>query len=155
MAKREEIQYVRYYATGSTAVKLDPQPERRKKARPAVKPAQQRIAIPFDPLAWIGTAVAVVMVLCVMVGFFQLNHINDQVAQAQTDLTALKNQHYELEKNYENGYDLVDVANAAKAMGLVPMAEVEQITIHIPEPEVVEELPWWQEWWMEFRAMFE
>ena len=155
MAKRDEIQYVRYYATGSTAVKLDPQPERRKKTRPAAKPVQEQITIPIDPLAIVGTVVAIVMVLCVIVGFVQLNHANDQVAQAQSELSALKNQHYELEKNYENGYDLADVADAAKAMGLVPVSEVQQITIHIPEPEVVEELPWWQEWWMEFRAMFE
>lgn len=155
MAKRDEIQYVRYYATGSAAVKLDPQPEHRKKARPAVKPVQEQITIPVDPIAMIGTVVAIVMVLCVIVGFVQLNHANDQVAQAQSELSALKNQHYELEKNYENGYDLEDVRNAAEAMGLVPVEQVQHLTIHIPEPEVVEELTWWQAWWAEFRAMFE
>ena len=155
MARKEEIQYVRYYATGSTALKLDPEPKRKERVRPAPKPVEERIAIPFDPVAVFGTAVALVMILCVIIGFVQLNQMNDRVAQAQMDLSTLKHEHYELEKNYANGYDLDEVRDAAAAMGLVPMDQVKQITIHIPEPEVVEELPWWQEMWNEFKAMFE
>ena len=155
MAKRSDIQYVRYYAPGSEALKLDPQPERRKKTWTAPVPVEERKVIHFDPVAIFGTAVAVLMAVCLVIGFVQLNHMNDRIAQAQTDLSALKSQHYELEKNYNNGYDLNEVRDAAAAMGLVPMDQVQHITIHLPEQEVVEELPWWQEQWLEFKAMFE
>lgn len=155
MAKRSEIQYVRYYATGSEALKLDPQPQHRKKARAAQVPAEERKVLHYDPVALFGTAVAVLLVVCVVIGFIQLNQMNDRIAQAQNNLSALKSQHYELETNYKNGYDLDEVRDAADAMGLVPMEQVEHITVHIPEPEVVEPLPRWQQWWLEFKAMFE
>ena len=45
MAKHNEIQYVRYYAPGSEALKLDPQPERRKKAWTAPVPVEERKVI--------------------------------------------------------------------------------------------------------------
>ena len=62
MAQKDEIQYVRYYAYGSAATKLE-EPERRRRERPAPKPKAERIPIPFDPVAVFGTAVAVLLIL--------------------------------------------------------------------------------------------
>lgn len=155
MADRNNIQYVRYYAPGSEAIKLDPKPERRAKPLPKPVPEEERIPIRFNPVEVFGCTVAVIMVVCVIVGFCQLYGLNTQLAQARTDLSTQKNINYELEKNYHNGYDLEEIRAAAEAMGLVPMERVQHITISIPEPEEVEELPWWQEWWLEFQAMFE
>lgn len=155
MANQNNIQYVRYYAPGSEAIQLEPQ--RRRKERPAPRPVpeEERIAIRFNPVEVFGCTVAVIMVVCVIIGFCQLYGLNDQLAQARTDLSNQKNIHYELQKNYENGYDLDEIRSAAEAMGLVPMEEVQHITITIPEPEVTEELPRWQQWWLDFQSMFE
>lgn len=155
MARKDEIQYVRYYATGSAAHKIEQEPERRRRARPVPEPRAKRIPIPFDPVAIFGTAVAVVMILCVFIGFAQVNHVNHEISAMENYVGTLKNENYALQKTYDNGYDLADVQNAAEAIGLVPIDQVQHITVHIPEPEVVEELPWWEEMWIKFTAMFE
>ena len=154
MAKKDEIQYVRYYAYGSAATKLE-EPERRRRERPEPKPRQERIPIPFDPVAIFGTEVAVVMLVCVLVGFAQVNHVNDEITAMEGYMGTLKAENYALQKTYDAGYDLEEVRTAAEAMGLVPIEQVRHITIAIPEPEVVEELPWWEEMWNEFVSMFE
>ncbi|MBR2048404.1 MAG: hypothetical protein IJ960_07365 [Oscillospiraceae bacterium] len=154
MADRERIEYVRYYAPGSEALKVDPKP-RRERTQPKPQVRQEPTVIPFDPVAVFGCVVAVALVVCVLFGFYRLNRMNNAIANAQNDLTTQKSLHYELETNYANGYDLEDIRAAAEAMGLVPMEQVQHITIRIPEPEPVEELPWWQEWWASLKAMFE
>ena len=154
MAQKDEIQYVRYYAYGSAATKLE-EPERRRRERPAPKPKAERIPIPFDPVAVFGTAVAVLLILCVIVGFVQVTRINSQITDTETYMSSLKAEHYALERIYENGYDLDEIKTAAEAMGLVPIEQVKHVTVTIPEPEVVEELPWWEEMWNDFVSMFE
>lgn len=155
MAEKERIEYVRYYAPGTEALKVDPKLRRQERAMKKPQTRREPTVIHFDPTAVFGCTVAVAMALCVLFGFFRLYRINNEVALAQNDLTVQKSLHYELETNYANGYDLDEVRAAAEAMGLVPMEQVQHITVHIPEPEPVVELPWWQEWWASFKGMFE
>ena len=154
MARNNGIEYIRFYTSGTAAQKLEPE-EPRKPRRPAPRQKKKRIPIAFDPVAVFGTTVAIVMVLCVIIGFAQHNHMNDQITAMEQQISALKSQQYALEKKYSAGIDLEDIRQTANAMGLVPIEEVRHITITIPEPEVEETLPWWQELWMNFKAMFE
>lgn len=155
MAKREDIQYVRYYAYGSTAVK--PQPELRPAVKEEVQPTAhaEPIQVPFSPVAVFGAAVAVVMILLVLVGFVQLNRVNDEIRGMELYISNLKSENYALNKEYHSGYDLDEIKTAAEAMGLVPVEQVRHVTVHIPEPEVVVELPWYQQIWNEFLSMIE
>lgn len=155
MAERDKIEYVRYYAPGSAAHKVEPEPQRPAKPRTAPKPKAEKIAVPFDPVAVFGTTVAIVMILCVFWGFAQVNHLNDQIAGMESAISGLKSEQYTLQKEFSASIDLEDIRTTALAMGLVPMEEVRHITITVPQPEPVEELPWWQELWLEFKAMFE
>lgn len=155
MARRDQIQYVRYYAAGTAAHKIEQEPIRRKKAKPVPVPREERIAIPFDPVAVFGTAVAVVMIICVLIGFAQVNRVNGDIARMETYMSTLRSERYGLQKEYDAGYNLAEIRTAAEAMGLVPIEQVRHITIQIPEPEVATELPWWQELWNSFTALFE
>lgn len=155
MAKREEIQYVRYYAYGSTAVKAQPEQRRRTEAEAQPIPKAEPVPIPFSPVAVFGTTVAVVMLVLVLVGFGQLNSVNREIRNMELYIGSLKSENYALNKEYEAGYDLDEIQTAAEAMGLVPIDQVEHVTIHIPEPEVVVELPWYQQLWNDFLAMLE
>lgn len=154
MAQKEPIQYVRYYAYGTAAHAIQ-QEQPRRKPRPAPKPQAQRIAIPIDPVAVVGTAVAVAMLLCVIVGFVQVNQTNRALTETQNAISELRSEGYVLERKYENGYDLEEVRIAAEAMGLVPKDQVRHITVSIPEPVVEQPLPWWQKLWNDFLFLFE
>ncbi len=155
MARKDEIQYVRYYAYGSTAVKAQPEQRRRPETEAQPVPRVEPIRVPFSPVAVFGAAVAVVMLVLVLVGFVQLNRLNNEIQNMELYMSSLKSENYALNKEYQAGYDLDEIRTAAEAMGLVPMEEVRHIAIHIPEPEVVEELPWYQELWNDFLAMLE
>lgn len=155
MAKRDEIQYVRYYAYGSTAVKT--QPDSRRLVENEVQPVPEAESIPvhFSPVAVFGAAVAVVMLVLVLVGFVQLNRLNTDIQNMELYISNLKSENYALNKEYQAGYDLEEIKTAAEAMGLVPVEQVRHVTVHIPEPEVVVELPWYQQIWNDFLEMIE
>lgn len=155
MAKRDEIQYVRYYAYGSTAVKAQPGQRRRTEAENRPVPKAASTPILFSPVAVFGAAVAVVMLVLVLVGFVQLNRLNNEIQTMELYMSSLKSENYALNKEYQAGFDLDEIRTAAEAMGLVPIDQVEHVTIHIPEPEVVEELSWYQKLWNDFLSMIE
>ena len=160
MAKREDIQYVRYYAYGSAAVKTQPEQRRSVRTEAQPVPAAEPIPVPFSPVAVFGAAVAVVMLVLVLVGFVQLNRQNNEIQTMELYMSSLKSENYALNKEYQAGYDLEEIRKIAEAkgmipMGLVPIEQVKHVTIHIPEPEVVVELPWYQQLWNDFLAMLE
>lgn len=155
MAKRDDIQYVRYYAYGSTAVKAQPEPRRRVEAEPQPVPKAEPIPVPFSPVAVFGAAVAVVMLVLVLVGFVQLNRVNNEIRTMELYISHLESENYALNKKYQAGYDLDEIKTAAEAMGLVAVEQVKHVTVRIPEPEVVVELPWYQQIWNDFLEMIE
>lgn len=155
MAKKDEIQYVRYYEYGTTVRRLDPLPRRKSRPLPEPKPAAKPKPVLIDPVAVFGTAVAVVMLLCMLIGFLQVNQGNRDIHTMEQYISSIQADHYTLEKEYQAGYDIEEIQTAAEAMGLVPVEQVRHIRVSIPEPEVVEKLPWWQSLWNDFRAMFE
>lgn len=155
MARREDIQYVRYYAYGSAAPRIHSEPDKLAGRQADPIPEEQRKTILFDPVAIIGTAIAAVMILCVIIGFCQLNGSNNEIQAMENYISDLNSDNYALNREYSSGYDLEQIRTAAEGMGLVPVEQVEHITIHIPEPEVEVELPWWEQIWNDFLSMIE
>ena len=154
MARRDEVQYIRYYAVGTAARKLEPAPAKKKRTLPVPKAKPEPKVIAFDPVAIFGTAVAVVMILCVLIGFAQVNRVNDQIVQMEQTIAQLKSTNYEKQKEYDSKVDLDEIRAAADAMGLVPVEQVRHITISVPEP-VAEETPgWWETLWQKFLNLF-
>ena len=154
MARNGKIEYVRYYNSDSLARNLEPEEPRRAR-RPKPKPKAERIPIAFDPVAVFGTAVALAMFVCVVIGFFQINGVNDRLADMERQISTLKSQQYALEKEYASEIDLEEIRQTALAMGLVPVDSVRHITITVPEPVEEPSVPWWQELWLDFKSMFE
>ena len=154
MARNSKIEYVRFYTGDNLARKVEPE-EPRRPGRPKPQPRAERIPIPFDPVAVFGITVALVMILCVIVGFSQVNSINDRISDMERQISTLKSQQYALQKQYSAEIDLEEIRQTAQAMGLVPIESVRHVTITIPQPVEEPEFPWWQELWLEFKAMFE
>ena len=154
MARNGKIEYIRFYTQDNLARNLEPEEPRRPR-RPRPQPREKRIPIPFDPVAVFGISVALVMILCVIVGFFQMNGLNDQISDMERQISTLKSQQYALQKQYNAEIDLEEIRQTAEAMGMVPVDSVRHVTITIPQPVEEPELSWWQELWLEFKAMFE
>ena len=156
MARRNDIQYVRFYTVGTAAPRVAP------KAEPEVvthspKKAVKRIPIPFDPVSVIGTAVAVVMLVCVFIGLWQLNRVSTQVQEMEAYISAVKAENSILQAEYRHGYDLEEVRAAAVSMGMIPADQAERITVPAVSPAPAEQTAptsWWAEFWADLRMLF-
>ena len=134
---------------------MTPKPHRETVTHAPKAPAK-RIPIPFDPISFIGTTIAVVMMVCVLVGLWQVNRVGTQVQQMESYISALKAENTILQAEYRHGYDLQEVRAAAVSMGMIPMGEAEHITISsvVTPAEEAESESWWTELWEDLKALF-
>ena len=153
MARSRDIQYVQYYTGGSAARQVS-YPEK-KKPQPQPKAQSRKLPVlALDPVAILGTVVALVMLACMVVGFVQVCNANTQVELLQAQVAQLEAENTYLQRQYSGSYDLNEIRLAAESMGLVPIEQVEHITVAVPE--IVEEEPvsWWEGILLEIKALF-
>lgn len=149
MARQPDIQYVRYYTSGSAARKIELQPEKKQKnnvtlsQRPRIR-RQQRTVIPVDPVSVLAVLVAGFMLIAMAVGMLRLGAVNAEVEAMDGYVTQLQQENAALREEYESGYDLKDVEQKALEMGLVPIEQVEHVIIEVPEVPVEAEPTFWE-----------
>ena len=137
MAMQPEIQYVRFYTTGSAAQKLEPLPKKEKAKisapqRPRTR-RKQKAVVYIDPISMFAVLVAGVMFIAMAVGMLQLGSINHEAVRMESYVSELRAENIKLRNEYESGYDLKDVEQKALEMGLVPVDQVEKVVIEVPE----------------------
>ena len=158
MIQKPKIQYIgQFYTHGSEARKLELEQEQQKrKAKTKLPLAKlEKIEVVYiDPVAVIGIAVALVMLITMVVGATQLKTDWESYNIMSGYVSRLKLENAKLTDRYRAGYDLDDIASKAQAMGLVAAEELATTTIQVtlPEPEHVttweEELVWfWNGLW--------
>ena len=139
MASKPKIQYIgQFYIHGSEARALELEQEKRKaKTTLPLERLQKIEKIYVDPVALIGIAVAVVMLVTMVVGALQIRDDWAAYERMSGYVSQLKRENAELTHTYRSSYDLEDIRVKATAMGMVPKAEVETmtVTVTIPEPE--------------------
>ena len=142
MARNNKDRYVRFYTYGSTAVQVeDP---RRTASLPKYQKPQKRKPIPFDPVAFAGNVVAVLLAVLMVVGFIQVAVENARIQELEVQLTALEQEGQMLEERYYGSFDLEEVRVAAESMGMISAEEAAHVRIQVPaEPVQVQQLSWW------------
>ena len=147
MARKPEIQYIgQFYVYGSEAQKvaLEQKQKKAKTKLPEAMPQTTRV-ICLDPVAICGVLVAVMMICTMILGAVHIQDAWDDYEDMQDYLTYLKSENARLSLEYSEGYVLSDVEDAALALGLVPVGEVETIPVSVSVPEVVEEPSAWEQ----------
>jgi cell division protein FtsL len=158
MARQPDIQYVRYYTSGSAARKIEPQPEKKKKnpvapQRPRVR-REKKTVIHLDPISVLAVMVAGIMLITMAVGMLRLGAVNAEVKAMDDYVAQLQQENTALRQEYEAGYDLKDVEQKALEMGLVPIEQVEHVTVELPEISVEEEPTFWEKGAAFFSELF-
>ncbi len=153
MARKYNDRYVRYYTFGSTAAKLVR--EERRASLPKYNKPEKRKPIPFDPVAFVGSTVAVVLAVLMVVGMLQVACTTAQVHDLQTQIVGLELEQQMLAERYEGGYDLNEVRVAAASMGMVSMEDAAHVRVEVPSQVVeVPQLSWWESLLMSLRQFF-
>ena len=142
MNQKPKIQYVgQFYLHGSEAKQLQLQEEKRQvKTKLPLARIQQIEKIYVDPVALIGIAVAVVMLVTMVLGAVQLKHDWDQYERVSAYVSDLKRENARMSHAYHASYDLEDIKSKALAMGMVPKSELETMTVTVTVPEQEVEL---------------
>lgn len=143
MARQFDVQYLGGYINGSTACKVEA-PKPRKTARRHSVKQNKRIVLRIDPLAIMGTMVACVMLVLLAVGFVKLMDARQELAAMDAYVQTLRQENVALQEEYNAGYDLEHVKNTALALGMVPVEQVQHVTIHVQEQEVAPVSGWEQ-----------
>lgn len=137
MARQPEIQYIRPYADGSAARKLEllPQTPKPRTKLPKVRRVKP-LVIHVDLMALCGIIVAAVMLVMLIGGCVELGKARQEKEQMASYVSSLRNENAELKHEYESGYDLDTVQKTADALGMIPVEEATQIIIQGIEPQV-------------------
>jgi len=146
MARKPEIQYIRYYTDGSAARQLEVRQPEKKKRRPLPKQKRKpKLILRVQPLAILGVLVSVVMLFMMIQGVGELFEAQRQEQAMENHLISLKAKNEELLQTYNENIDLEDIERKALALGMVPESEVKHITISVPMPEPEEEPGVWEQ----------
>lgn len=141
MSQKPKIQYIgQFYVHGSEAKKLELQQQRTARFRQPMEKLQKIEKIYVDPVALVGIAVAVVMLVTMVMGALQIRNDWAEYNAVSNYVSWLKEQKAEKQIEYRKSYDLEDITTKAHALGLVPKSEVKTMTVTVvlpePEPEV-------------------
>ena len=154
MARKPDIQYVRYYTDGSAARQLEVySPHKKKTAAP--RPRKQKgYVIYVDPLAVAGILLAMVMLVTMLVSGIQLVMARQQLSDARAYVTTLTQSNAHLRQTYEESYDLEEVEKSALALGMIPASQATTIFVDVEEEEIVEEPTFWDRLSMKLDELF-
>lgn len=159
MARQPDIQYIQMYNYGSTARKLEPQAPAKKKRyelpTPGARSARnlqrkEETGIVLDPLSVCAVAVAAVLLVCLLLGMLQVGTLNSRRQELEGYISTLQSQRADLQRTFDESYDLQQVERRAREMGLVPAAQARHVAIEAPTFETVEE----PGFWAKTKAMF-
>ena len=142
MNQKPKIQYVgQFYVHGSEARQLQFQEQKRQAKTKLPLVRMQKIEkIYVDPVALVGIAVAVVMLVTMVLGAVQIKRDWDQYEQVSAYVSELKKENARKNHAYRLSYDLADIESKALAMGLVPKSELQTVTVSVTVPEREPEL---------------
>ena len=153
MNQKPEIQYVsRFYVHGSAVP--EPVEEKKKEKKPKVRQARVH-KIYIDPVATCGLLVAVVMLVVLVLGAMSLEEQWQEHYAMQETLSALKRENADLAHHFRLGYSLTEVEKVAAALGLVPIEELQTISVRISIPETEPKPTLWDDIVWFFDCLFE
>ena len=153
MASKPEIQYIgQFYMHGSEAKALKIQPEEKRSGYKLPLHRFEKLQkIHVDPLAICSIAMAIVLMICMVVGTIQIQNAWQELEVANQYVYELEAIHRQRVHAFRSSYDIKEIRAVAETMGLIPMAEAKTmaITVTIPEPEAKPTL--WDDirWFME------
>ena len=158
MSRKIEVRYVNLYSAytaGSAAYQFDPEPIRQKKEVVLPKPRRQKkIVVRMDPVAVLGICMAIVLLISMTVGLFQLGAAKKEAQQMQNYVNTLTQRNEELTATYEQGYDPEEIYQIAIALGMIPAEQAQHVQLRTEAPVLEEQTPVRESFWASLAGLF-
>ena len=145
MAQRIDVQYIHFYTQGSAARRILPAVKPQTGVLPQMKKKKiQRIYV--DPVAVLGTVVAVCMLIMMVVGIGQLRAEQQKTADMMAYVEMLQQENTALQTRYDEECDLEAVEKTALALGMIPSQQANRtaIQVELPQPQTDIQVSLWQ-----------
>lgn len=143
MAQRTDIRYIQFYTDGSAARKIAPVAPLKTIKLPKIK-KQKRITVHIDPVAVLSIGMAMVMTVLILVGMVQLNNARAEMQTMSAYVDTLRQENVQLQESFADGYDLEQIEQTALALGLVPVEQVQHVSVTLPQIEQTVEPTTWE-----------
>ena len=154
MAIQPEVRYINAYVSGNIALQPEKMPQKQVSGRLPKARKQQKWLIRVDLVAVGGILAAFVLSIMLVVGLVQMNQAQREAKMYKEYAMSLKQDNAQMRDTYASEYDLDEVREIAITMGMVPVEQVEHVTMQVVTPEVVQEPTAWESFWTFFLGMF-
>ena len=134
MARKPDIQYVRYCTDGSAARQLEVYSPRKQNAATPRPRKRKGYVIYVDPLAVAGILLSAVMLVTMLVSGIRLIVAQQQLSDVKAYVTTMTQSNENLRRTYEESYDLEEVEKSALALGMIPADQAQTIQISTAVP---------------------
>ena len=143
MARKPDVQYIRFVTDGSAARVAQQERPAPKTRLPKLFKKQPDVTY-VDPLAVCGILLSGLMLFLMIVSCVQLRDYQVKANAMDDYVDVLKEENARLSDLYADGYDLQDIQEKALALGLVPVENVQRITVSVerPQPEADTDSSW-------------
>lgn len=154
MARQTDILYINAYVSGTTAYKMEPVQPKKSRVRLPKAAKQQQTVLSLDPVAAFGPLVAVILMICLLIGVSQLYAVKQESIAMENYVAALQQTREELQRTYSESYDLEEIRQIATAMGMVPVSQVTTVKIDVTLPQPAPLPSAWDSFWAFVTEMF-
>lgn len=141
MARKPDICYINQYVSGSAAIRIEAQQPAKERAKLPAQKEEEKVTVTIEPAAILCIFAAVMLLVTMLAGYFRFASANEAYMQMDNYVSKLRQENIQLEENYRQSYDLEEIRQQALAMGLVPMSQVDKITVSVQLPVAPEETP--------------
>ena len=153
MARKPDVQYIRFYTDGSAARKVAPAAPLKTIKLPRLK-KQKKLLLYIDPVAIAGIAMAVIMLTLMAVGVMQLRTARQELQAMTAYVSTLQEENESLQAAFSENCDLDQIKETALALGLVPKDQVKHVTVSVPELTVEETPDAWERFYIFLTGLF-
>jgi len=145
MIQKPKIQYIgQFYVHGSEARAIEQQDNRPK--FPALRKPLEKLEkiekVYVDPVALIAIGVAVFMLAAMLLGIGQLQDDWAEYQEMSDRVHTLRERNHTKTEELRKLYTLSDIRVKASAMGMIPRADAEHMTVTVTRPEPEPEMTW-------------
>lgn len=109
-----------------------------KKPCRAVKRVNEPVVIAIDVFSWFTVALAAVLLIMMLVGWNNLQAARAERQEMLDYIECLEEESIKLEYEFYSQIDMEYVERCAQALGMVPIEDVQHITINISTPSAGE-----------------
>ena len=153
MAQKVDVRYVSFYTGGSAAKKIAPVQPLKTIKLPCIKKLK-RITLHIDPVATAGIIMAAVLMILLCVGVTQMQTARQETAQLAAYVDTLQTENAALRAEFNAGYDLETVEKTALALGMVPMEDVQRVSIQVQNLDAPAKAGAWERFFIFLAGLF-